>query len=67
MANFAATVTVDKLRQWKRTAQTIAKETTTGSATERFRSVDEQFSRVEDLVHQAVHEFDDWVNSQIHP
>lgn len=59
LASYCPPVTVAKLRRWIGTARSIAKETTSGRAAERFRSMDEQFSRVEDLVHQGVHEFDE--------
>ena len=64
-ASYATPVTVQKLRRWKDTAVSIAKETTFGRAVKRFKSLDEQFSSVEDLVHRAIGEFDEWVNSQI--
>ncbi len=64
-AAYQPDVTLAKLRRWAVTARSIYRETVAGNAAERFRTVDEQFSPVEELVHQAVREFDEWVNSEV--
>ncbi len=62
-AKFRANVNVRTLQKWASSATTIARETTTGKASQRFRSIDEQLIRIEGLVHDAVAEREDWVDS----
>ncbi len=66
LAAFRPSVTVATLRQWRATARNLASETAVGRAAQRFGSIEERFAPVEELVHQAVREFEDWVESQVH-
>ena len=62
---FTPRASVETLRKWRATAQSLASENNPGKVAERYTSIDQDFSRIEELVHQAVQEFDEWVNNEV--
>jgi hypothetical protein len=64
-AKFRPAVSVKTLRRWRQTAQSLASENNPGKVAERYTSIDLDFSPIEELVHQAVAEFDEWVNNEV--
>lgn len=65
LAAFAPRVTLKRLKQWRETAKNIAKSATTESAATRYESVDREFSEVEELVSEALAEFEREVDLEL--
>ena len=64
-AKFRSPACVKTLRRWRQTAQSLTPQNGPGELAERYKSVEQDFSRIEEQVHQAVQEFDEWVNNEV--
>ena len=64
-AKFRPAASVKTLRRWRQTSQSLASENNPGKVAERYTSIEQDFSRIEESVHRAVQEFDEWVNNEV--
>jgi hypothetical protein len=63
-AAFQSPMTLDTLKQWRSDASDLAARVQAGQAMSEYDTIDRQFVEIEELVHQAVYEADEWVNMQ---
>ena len=65
-AEYIPPVTMETFDRWRREAEAMADIEAPGQALEKYASIDKPFGEIEEAVGQAVYEFDEWVNMQVH-
>jgi len=65
-STFRPKVTLKTLEAWKRKAKKIIKETSHSVIFSNFNYIDQPFLKIENIVSEAVFEYDEYINSQIH-
>ncbi len=65
-AEYVPPVTMETLGRWRNDAEAMADVDAPGQALGKYASVDKAFGEIEEALGQAVYEFDEWVNMQVH-
>ena len=63
---FRPKVTLRTLESWKRKAERIKLEASSGVISAKFQEIDQPFLKIENFVSEAVFEYDEYINSQMH-
>ena len=64
---FKPKITLEIIEQWKKKALKIRSETKPGAILRKFAEIDAPLLEIEDLLYEAVAEFDIYIDSQVHP
>ncbi len=65
-AEYAPPIKLVTLVEWKRRSQAICSMGLPGEALDEYSKIDRMLSDIRETVGQAVYEFDEWVNMQVH-
>jgi len=65
-AEYVPPITLATLHEWKRRAEAICSMAAPGNALEEYWNIDRMLSDIQEMVSQAVYEFDEWINMQVH-
>jgi len=65
-AEYIPTITLATLDEWKSKAEAISSMAFPGAALDEYSDIDRMLSDIQETVGQAVYEFDEWVNMQVH-
>jgi hypothetical protein len=65
-SKFKAKVTLATIVRWKRQAAKIKSEDMPGAVMRKFSEIDRHLLKIEDIIYEAVAEFDIYIDSQIH-
>lgn len=66
VAEYIPPITLATLGEWKSRAEAISSMAFPGSALDEYSDIDRMLSDIRETVGQAVYEFDEWVNMQVH-
>jgi len=66
LSKFKPEVTLAVIERWKKQAANIKSETTPGLIMRKFSDIDRHFLKIEELIYEAVAEFEMYIDSQIH-
>lgn len=61
-AKFKSPASIKTLQKWRKTAHGLTAGVSPGKQAECYGSIEQDFSKIEEPVHQAIQEFDEWVN-----
>lgn len=65
-AQYSPPITIKSFAGWRKQTEAIAPMKAPGQALDQYVNIDKAFSDIEEAVGQAVYEFDEWVNMQVH-
>jgi len=65
-AEYIPPITLATLDEWKSRAEAISSMAFPGAALDEYSDIDRMLSDIQETVGQAVYEFDEWVNMQVH-
>jgi len=66
LSDFRPKFTLKTLEAWKGKAEKIKFETSYGGICAKFQDIDKPFLKIENFVSEAVFEYDEYINRQIH-
>lgn len=66
LSKFKPKVTLTTIERWKRQAINIRSEPKPGAIMRKFLEIDRQLLKMEDMIYEAVAEYDIYIDSQIH-
>ena len=65
-AEYIPPITLATLDEWKSRAEAISSMAFPGAALDEYSDIDRMLSDIQETVGQAVYQFDEWVNMQVH-